>query len=224
MEHNEALQQMMVEKYLLDELSPESREEFEAHFFECRECAEDLRAGTVLIENFKSNLAQETAEKPAPVPERFGAKSGWRVWLRPALVMPVLAVLAAIVVYQNLVTYPQLKMAANAPQVLPWASVSVSSRGANTPVLTTHAGEGFLLFVNVPPDTRYSSYIAELRNPSGKVDWSLTIPASTDDSYPVHVPAAPRAEGTYTLAVRGVSGAGEKTEIGRTGFELRVQQ
>ena len=211
MEHNEAIRQMMVEKYLLDELSPESREEFEAHFFECRECAEDLRTGAVLIENFKSALAQETAEKPVPVPERFGAKSGWLAWLRPALVMPILALLAALVVYQNVVTYPQLKMAANAPQVLPWASVSVSSRGANTPVITTLPGGGFLLFVNVPPDSRYSSYIAELRDPVGMVNWSLTIPANSDDSYPVHVPGAQRADGTYTLAVQGVSGAGEKS-------------
>jgi len=224
MDHNEAIQQMMVEKYLLDELSPESREEFEAHFFGCRECAEDLRAGAVLIENFKSGLAQETAEKPARVPERFGAKSGWLAWLRPALVMPVLAVLAAVVIYQNLVTYPQLKMAANVPQVLPWASVSVSSRGANTPVISTRRGEGFLLFVNVPPDTRYSSYLAELQDPAGKVDWSLTIPASSDDSYPVHVPAAPRGDGTYTLIVQGVTSAGEKNDIGRAAFELRVQK
>jgi hypothetical protein len=224
MDHNEAIQQMMVEKYLLDELSPESREQFEAHFFGCRECAEDLQAGAVLVEGIKSELAKAPAEKSARVPERFGARTGWLAWLRPAFVVPALAVLAAVIVYQNLVTYPELKMAANAPQVLPWASVSVSSRGANAPVITARPGEGFLLFVNVPPNTRYSSYVAELEDPAGKVDWSLAIPASSDDSYPVHVPSAPRGEGTYTLIVQGVTGTGEKTEIGRTAFELRVQK
>ena len=224
MDHNEAIQHMLTEKYLLDELSPETREEFEAHFFGCRECAEDLSAGSVLIENFKAGLSQETAAKSAKVPEQVDAPSGWLSWLRPALVIPALAVLAAVIVYQNLVTYPQLKMAANSPQVLPWASVSVSSRGANAPVITTRPAEGFLLFVNVPPDTRYSSYIAELQDPTDKVDWSLAIPASSDDSYPLHVPAAPRGEGTYTLMVQGVTASGEKTEIGRAAFELRVQQ
>jgi hypothetical protein len=222
MDHNEALQEMLAEKYLLDELSPESREEFEAHFFGCTECAEDLRVGAVLVEGIRSELADRPAEKPAEIPVQRGGQSGWLAWLRPALVVPALAVLAGVIVYQNFVTYPQLKTAANAPQVLPWASVSVSSRGANAPVITTRPGEGFLLFVNVPPDTRYSSYIAELRNPGGKVDWSLAIPASSDDSYPVHVPAASRAEGTYTLIVQGVTATGEKTEIGRTAFELRV--
>jgi hypothetical protein len=98
----------------------------------------------------------------------------------------------------------------------------VSARGANTPVITTRPGEGFLLFVNVPPDSRFSSYIAQLRDPAGKVSWSLTIPANSDDSYPVHVPGAQRADGTYTLAVEGVSGTGEKTDVGQAAFELRM--
>jgi hypothetical protein len=221
MDHNEATQQMIVEKYLLNELSPEAREEFEAHFFECMECAEDLRASALMIENFKAGLAEEMAE-PTRRPEGAGERSGWLAWLRPALVLPAVAVLAGVIVYQNFVTYPQLKMAASAPQVLPWASVSVSARGANTPVITTRPGEGFLLFVNVPPDSRFSSYIAQLRDPAGKVSWSLTIPANSDDSYPVHVPGAQRADGTYTLAVEGVSGTGEKTDVGQAAFELRM--
>jgi hypothetical protein len=224
MDHNEALQQMLAEKYLLDELSLESREEFEAHFFGCAECAQDVRAGAVLVEGIRSGLTDRPVEKPAEIPVQTSGKSGWLAWLRPALVVPALAMLAGVIVYQNLVTYPQLKMAANAPQVLPWASVSVSARGATAPVITTRQGEGFLLFVNVPPDTRYSSYIAKLQDPAGKIDWSLSIPASSDDSYPVHVPAAARADGTYTLIVQGVGGAGQKTEIGRTAFELRVQR
>jgi hypothetical protein len=224
MDHNEAIQQMIVEKYLLDELSPETREEFEAHFFECRECAEDLRTSAVMIENFKAGLSQETVEKPVRTPAPTGERSGWLAWLRPALVLPAVAILAGVIVYQNFVTYPQLKMTANVPQVLPWASVSVSARGANTPVITTRPGEGFLLFVNVPPDGRYSSYIAELRDPSGKVDWSLTIPANSDDSYPVHVPGAQRADGNYTLVVQGVSGTGEKTAVGQAAFELHAEK
>ncbi|PYV81446.1 MAG: hypothetical protein DMG93_15310 [Acidobacteria bacterium] len=78
--------------------------------------------------------------------------------------------------------------------------------------------------MNIPPDSRYSSYIAELHDPSGKMEWSLTIPATIEDGYPVHVPAANRAGGSYTVVVQGVSAVGEKSEIGRTQFELRVQQ
>jgi hypothetical protein len=222
MDHDEAIQLMLAEKYLLDELSPESRDQFEEHFFGCTECALDLRAGATLIEQMKEVLSGTPTGSQVRVPVPVSRKSGWIAWLRPALVLPVLAVLLALIGYQNLVTYPQLKLAANQPQVLPWASVNVSTRGANASVITAHPGEGFLLFVNIPPDSRYSSYIAELHDPAGAMEWSLAFPAETAvDTWPIRVPAAARREGTYTLVVQGVSAVGEKSEVGRSPFELR---
>ena len=222
MDHSEAVSEMLAEKYLLNELSPESRERFEEHFFECKECAADMKAGALLIEEMKTALANAPATSPVIQPER--AQSGWFGWLRPAVAVPALVVLLAVIAYQNLVSYPQLKMAANAPQVLPWASVNVSARGATTPSITTTKGQGFLLFVNIPPDAKYSSYIAELQDPSGKAEWTLTMPATSEDGYPVRVPGKERVDGTYTLVVQGVGTTGERTEIGQTPFELHVQK
>lgn len=224
MEHSEAIREMLAEKYLLDELSPDAREAFEEHFFGCLECAQDVRSGAMMIGGMTDALAEEPASAGAMARKPESARSGWLSWLRPALALPVLIVLIGIVAYQNLVSYPKLKMAANMPQVLPWASVNVSSRGASAPTITVGHGEGFLLFVNIPPDGRYSSYIAELHEPSGKSEWSLTIPATSEDGYPVHVPPANRAEGSYTMVVQGVTAAGEKSEVGRTQFELQVQK
>ena len=164
--------------YVCDALDPAEREAFEEHFFGCTECAQDVRSGATLISGMKDVLAEEPAPAGAVVRQPESTRSGWLGWLRPALALPVLIVLIGIVAYQNLVSYPKLKMAANTPQVLPWASVNVSSRGANAPTITVHHGEGFLLFVNIPPDSRYSSYIAELHDPSGKLEWSLTVPSS----------------------------------------------
>ena len=48
MDHEAAVQQMVVEQYLLDELAPELRDEFEEHLFDCAECSLDLRAGPPL--------------------------------------------------------------------------------------------------------------------------------------------------------------------------------
>ena len=222
MDHSEAVSEMLAEKYLLNELSTESRERFEEHFFECQECAADVKSGALLIEEMKTALAKPPARSPAMQPER--GHSGWLGWLRPALTVPALVVLLAVIAYQNLVSYPQLKMAANAPQVLPWASVNVSARGATTPSITASKGQGFLLFVNIPPDAKYSSYIAELQGPSGKAEWTLTMPATSEDGYPVRVPGKERVDGTYTLVVQGVGTTGERTEIGQTPFELHVQK
>ena len=43
MEHQEAIRLGAVEKYLLGELPTPQRDEFEEHFFDCRECAAELR-------------------------------------------------------------------------------------------------------------------------------------------------------------------------------------
>jgi hypothetical protein len=132
--------------------------------------------------------------------------------------------LLAVIGYQNLVTYPQLHQAQNRPQVLPFAAVNVGTWGSSEQTISIHRGEGFLLFVRIPPDG-YSSHTAELYNPAGKPEWSVTIPAaSTQDQWPVQVPGANRETGTYTLVVRGLTSAGDNKEVGRASFELQIQK
>jgi hypothetical protein len=173
----------------------------------------------------KVALSEPAPGHPVQVPVPISGKSAWVGWLRPALVLPVLAALLVLIGYQNLITYPKLQMAANAPQVLPWATVNLNNRGANAPVVAAQPGRGFLLFVNVPPDNHYSSYSAELHDPAGRMEWSLSIPAApADDTWPIRVPDAPRQAGTYTLVVQGVGAASERSEIGRGQFELQIQK
>jgi len=136
-----------------------------------------------------------------------------------------MAVLLAVIGYQNLVTFPRVQQAAKQPQVLPWATVTVGIWGAGGPAVSVHPGQGFLLFVRIPGDGSYATYTADLHNPAGKLEWSLTIPAvASQDLYPVRVPGTNREAGTYTLKVRGITAAGESKEVGQTSFELQIQQ
>jgi len=232
MDHDMVVRQKMTERYLLHELDPAARDEFEEHFFDCKDCALDVHAGALFVEQSKVVLAEKpelvAAGLPATVP--VSANPGWLAWLRPAVVVPVMVMLLAVIGYQNLVIYPQLQQALNSPQVLPWASVNVGTYGSEGPVITTRRGEGFLLFVRIPPENGYSHYTAELYNPGGKLEWSLTIPVasgkeiSAQDQWPVQVPGANREAGSYTLTVRGVTAAGESKDIGHTSFELQIQK
>jgi len=223
MDHDEAVRQKMTEKYLLDELDHAARNEFEEHFFDCSFCALDVRAGAMFIEHSKIVFAEKPSE--TPVPARRAARRGRFAWLRPAFAAPALALLLAVIAYQNLVTYPQMQQALNHPQVLPWASVNLGTWGSAGPVITTSPGKGFLLFVRIPPGGRYSRYTLDLYDPSKKLTWSLTIPAdSAQDQWPIQAPAADRQAGTYTLAVRGTNENGENQELGRASFELQIQK
>jgi hypothetical protein len=223
MDHNEAVGQKATERYLLDELDPDLRDQFEDHLFDCQDCALDVRAGAMFVEQTKAALADVAAE--VPVPARVPAKAGWFAWLRPAFVVPALALLLAVIGYQNLIQVPHLELAASQPQALPYASINISTRGAVKTTLVAKAGEDFLLLLSIPPDSTYSAYILELHNPAGSLKWSLKIPASSpDDTRPVKIPGAGLEQGTYTLAVNGITASGQISSLGSYPIELQIQK
>jgi Putative zinc-finger len=229
MDHSESIRLMAAEKYLLGELTPEAREQFEEHFFDCQECALDVRAGAALVEHSKVVLSEPVAVAPARAAVPVPARPGWLAWLRPAFAVPVLAVLLAVMGYQNLVTYPKMKgevAMVNQPQILASASlINANTRGTGGTVVSAPQNEPFLLFLDIPTDARFSSYVAELYGPTGKSAWSLMVPAETaKDMVPIRVPAEHHAAGMYTLVVRGVDSSGGKgSEIGRYPFELQIR-
>ena len=126
--------------------------------------------------------------------------------------------------YQNAVTYPRLRGAAQRPQLLSWATVTVGTWGPSGPTISIEQGKSFLLFVRIPPEEGYLRYIADLYNPAGKLECSLTIPtAGEKDQWPLLIPGANRKSGDYRLAVRGVTDAGQSKDLGSTAFTLQVQ-
>jgi Putative zinc-finger len=229
MDHDVVVRQKMTERYLLDELNPEVREEFEEHFFDCPDCAVDVRAGALFVDQSKVVFAHEAAPAPLAVPTPAPVVSGWIRWFRPTWAVPVMALLLTVVGYQNLVERTQTQLAMNTPHVLPYGSVNVGSYGSDGPVIATRPGAGFLLFMRIPPETGYSSYTADLYNPAGKLEWSLNIPAppasstSTQDQWPVQVPGADRSPGTYTVKVHGITTSGESKVVGQASFELHIE-
>jgi hypothetical protein len=226
MDHKLVAAQQMTERYLLNELDPAARDEFEEHYFNCTECAADVHAAALLVERIRGGAIPDPELHPAPVPPS-PTPSAWLAWLRPAFVVPVMAILLAVVGYQNLVTYPQLAGQLNSPQILPWAPVNLDTYGSEGPTISAQPGQAFLLLVRIPPGGAYSKYTAELYNPAGKLEWSFafTIPASsTQDQWPLQVPGANREAGRYKLVVQGITASGESKDVRQTSFELQIQK
>jgi hypothetical protein len=225
MDHGESIRLMAAEKYLLGELTPELREQFEEHFFDCQECALDVRAGAALVEHSKVVLSEPVAVPPLRVPVAVPTRAAWFAWLRPALVVPILAALLVVIGYQNLVTYPQLKEAASSPQILPWASINVSTRGTSTTQISPRAGQGFHLLLNIPPESGYTSYTFDLSSPSGRLEWSRMIPAaSSDEARSIYIPGTNQEQGIYKLAVRGNAATGGSSDLGHYSIEVQIQK
>lgn len=224
MDHAEAIRQKATERYLLDELDPELRDQFEEHLFDCQECALDVRAGAMFVEQTKAVLSEAPAADPVrqPVPS---PKPSWFGWFRPAYALPAVALLLAIIGYQSLVQVPHLQIVANQPQALPYASINVSTRGAVKTEVNAAPGKGFNLLVSIPPDSAYTSYILQLYNPAGGLQYSLKIPASSpDDTRSIVIPGAGLEQGTYKLVVNGVNANAQQSNLGSYPIELKIEK
>jgi len=226
MDHTAVVRQKMTERYLLDELDGEVREEFEEHYFDCPECARDVSAEAQFVAHTKAILAErpELVSTPAGVRQMRHSRA-WFAWLRPAFAAPALALLLAVIGYQNLVTYPRFRSELSRPQVLPAVSVNVGTWGPGSTPTGVPEGKGLLLFLRIPPDSAYVRYTADVYAPGGAQEGSFTItPAAGQDQWPVTVPALHREAGKYTLTVHGITAGGESKDLGSTSFELQIQR
>ena len=194
MDHQEALRQMAIERYLLNELPSAIREEFEEHYFGCQECAADLRATSKFLDAVKSQPRAASVIRRAA-----SSNKSWRAWfLRPAFLSPAFAFLLLIIVYQNLILNPR-------PEILPTlALVGGDSRGGAPVSVTVADGQPILVSVDVPTQDQYSSYEFTLMSPSGATIWHLPISAEqAKDTVSVRIPTAHWRTGEYRLIVYG---------------------
>lgn len=229
MDHKEAVQLQAAEKYVLGELTQALRDEYEEHFFDCSECALDVKAAAAFVDAGREVLRTERFEFAA-------AKSGenrraWHLWLRPAFAAPAMAmlILIAIVGYQNLITLPRLKSASSVGKAQVYGSFSLvaanvrSERGDEAVKLQVHKNETFGLDFDFLPSKQFDHYLCQLQDVAGRAVLQTSIPAEKEKQE-VHflVPGGLEGAGQYSLVIAGDPGAkGEwvKTnEVSRMNF------
>lgn len=219
MNHHDAVERSAAEKYLLNEMSPAEREEFEEHYFGCRECAADLRATAAFLDEAKKEFERQAAagqSKRAPFIPRKRSRWDW-MW-RPAFAGPVFAVLSLVIVYQNL---PISSRAAGGmsrtdlPEILPTLSlIGAGSRGESVASLTARKGQPVLVVVDIPATEQYSAYSCVLVAPGGRVAWRVSVsPEQARDTVSIRAPAARWERGDYTLLVQGILGAAQEKPV-----------
>jgi len=220
MNHTDALQTFAAEKYLLNELPAPAREEFEEHFFECPECAMDVRTGAAFIGQARTEL--RFVSQSASATRKRSLFSFFTLPLAGVLV----AAMAVLVVYQNVVTLPRLRgevAAANAPAVLSATSlIAAASRGTDLPSATVSKGQPLILNVDVPTDDRFSSYKLTLVDPAGSPAGTIDVsPEQAKNTLLVRLPANQIRDGNYALLVEGMQEGG-KPAVRLTQYRFRV--
>src|ERR1700733_10656742 len=154
MEHNTAAEYHLVEQYLLNEMSPELREEFEEHFFGCYECAADVRATAAFLDATRVELKKPEFASRTQLRTENQAPSKSRFWMWKPAAAFALAASLLVIVYQNAVVYPWLRSEVaqlETPEILPTVSlVNGNSRGGGIPSAAVGGAHSLLLLVDIP--------------------------------------------------------------------------
>src|SRR5919112_1944127 len=91
MKHEDAVETMAAERYILGELPEGERDIFEAHFFECTDCASDIRVLSQLKEGTRAALIAEMPVREA----RMSWRDRWTMWwFTPGVAFATIAALA----------------------------------------------------------------------------------------------------------------------------------
>ena len=205
MDHNEAVRLHAAEKYLLGELPEAQREEYEEHYFDCAECAEELKASVAFAEGARQVFREEARERIA-ARDNDRVSEGWFAWLRPALAIPVFAALLLLIGYQNTLVIPGLKQASShaltAKLVKSFSLLQVRAPRAGSLTIGVTPAEGFVLDVDLPPAKTSEGYVCEVQDKAGRTQFAL--PVSTDGAkrtVHVSVPGGLLRPGKYDFVV-----------------------
>jgi hypothetical protein len=218
MDHNLAHETYAAERYLLGEMTPDERDEFEEHFFGCRMCAENVEAASVYVENVKAVFRDESLKtSPAAKPAWLAWKWPTWNWLRLPVMVPSLAalLLAAVVTYQNAVTIPELRTPQSMASPL---ILDGETRAAQLPKVIRGAPLRFqMVLVRATASERV---LVVLMDAAGKIMRSGAVETpGADRPLDVYFPGRLKP-GRYALVARSEFGPDAGQELARNQFEV----
>jgi hypothetical protein len=204
MTHEEAVEKRTAERYILGELAEPERDQFEEHFFECIDCADDIRTLSLLKEGTR-------AVGPAsPVPARAAEQvrswtEKWTLWwFRPGLAFATIGALAATASFtswQNLQLRQQV-----GPQSVSSVMLRPETRGVASQVDVSQTGTFILLEADLPGASGRLTWQVQDTRDSHKVGEGSGAAPEAGASFKVLLPSSSMDAGTYRLTVRSSDG------------------
>ncbi len=227
MDHLEAKRLHASEKYVLGELSPDQRDAYEEHYFDCAECAEDVKATLTFV----SASREVFREEPVPSASELNvvvARSRWTSWLRPIIAVPAIAALLLAVGYYTRLSKPQIGVVTAPGQTLASAP-SFGLRGGDRlenekTVVQVHGTDPIQLHFDFVPaqERNFASYTGELKDSASRVLLLFNVPPDrVNKEVNLLVPVELLHPGDYTLAVFGQGPSSAKSPVAKFMFAVQ---
>jgi hypothetical protein len=210
MQHQQALSSKASERYLLGEMSEPERFDFEAHYFDCPACADDVRTGAALARGIKAVCAEDAALRPHTRVVREAPERGWFSWLSPSALVPsaVAVAVGCLAAWQTFVLIPSLRWAGT-PQALSPVVLRAAARGEEQALVIRREQAVSLLSLDVNAADPGVALAYELVSPGGAVPYKGATPAPPAGSPLIVVlpNSAIRETGRWVLRLRNGQGA-----------------
>ncbi len=228
MNHAEAKATGAVDRYLMKEMTDPDALRFEEHYFECAECAEEVRVSTIFLANLRAVLQEPYAlTRPADNIRR----SRDQAWM-PRVAMAAALVLAVAAGYQGFVEIPRLRHeveTANAIESPPVYQLLPETRSStDTNLVVAQAGMRHVsLLLNNIPGKVYPYYECRVLDQQDHAVQSFRVKVmNTAEQWwqaPLALPGLTSQK--YTLQVRGAADAsGPATQdVGEYHFQLEIR-
>jgi|GEM_PF-1116444 len=210
MDHQIAVKKLAAQRYMLGEMTPAEREQFESHYFACPQCAEEVVETAAFVDNLKAVLKAEAAE--AVSSRDVGRESLWRRLWRPGsgfwgMVPAVAAVVFCVAAgYLQFVRIPALRQSL-APRAAVTALIRPSDVRGEIPVVAIPADAAYgIALMLVDPGSSARELQFEMRRPDGALAEFVRVavdgPISGGAQVQIPLQAEKFTPGRYIVSMR----------------------
>jgi hypothetical protein len=234
MDHAEAMDTGAAERYALGQMEEGERDRYEEHFFDCPECAAEVKAAVSFLDNAETVVREKARVAPGPDEHAPPHTEPWWAGLR-ALFWPLpygaaaaAALLVGVVGYQSLLVVPGLKQALGEARSLRSAPsyFLTISRGEGPVVTTSERERTVVLTLSRSSDRTFPFYLCEVREARGRTVLSNVVPAPPpQDELQILLPTETLRPGAYVVVVAGLESvsapASTSSEAAQYHFTLR---
>ena len=214
--HDDAVKDLMAERYLLGELNAAEREAYEEHFFSCDACFEQIKTGTEFVSHLRNIATQDPQGPIAP-----GFMSHLIATARQPLTITMFSFLVLIggfAVHQSREISHLKEPRPEIRSVL----TGIAHGSGETHVIRIPRNSALSLNVEYAPKGEFISYQAQIFSSSGKALHSVTLPETqVGTTASIAVPADALKPAQYSVVVFGRRSDGSQEEVGRGAFELQ---
>jgi hypothetical protein len=215
MNHDEAVKDLMAERYLLGELNTAERDAYEQHLFSCDACFEQVKAGTEFVTHLR-HIGTEAPQSTLP---------GFMSRIVTSARQPVTITAFGLLLFASGVAIHQNSVIAHLKEPRPEIRsvlTGVAHGSGETHLIKIPRNSALSLNVEYAPKGEFISYQAQILSSSGKALHAVALPeAQVGTTASIALPADALKPAQYSIVVFGRRSDGTQEEVGRGAFELQ---